>query len=80
MCKIAICFGSACYLKGSYAVLNAFQALIEKYNVKATVDIEGSFCQSMCTQGVVIKINDEMISNVTRENVYKIFEEKVLGA
>lgn len=79
MVKIAICFGSACYLRGSYGVLNSFIALIEKYNVKAVVDIEGSFCKGLCTQGVVIKIDEEVITNIRREDVHKIFEEKVLG-
>lgn len=79
MVKIAICFGSACYLRGSYGVLNAFTALIEKYNIKATVDLEGSFCQGLCTQGVVVKIDDEVITNLKREDVHELFHEKVLG-
>ncbi|WP_346354140.1 NAD(P)H-dependent oxidoreductase subunit E [Azotosporobacter soli] len=79
MVRLAICFGSACHLKGSYAVLEAFQGLFEKYNLKRKIDLEGAFCNSHCTEGVVIKINDEVITHVSREKVYGIFCEKILG-
>ncbi|HWR45429.1 (2Fe-2S) ferredoxin domain-containing protein [Sporomusa sp.] len=79
MVKLSICFGSACHLRGSYSVLNAFKALIDKYQVQSEIDIEGNFCQGRCTEGVVIKINDEIITNVAKEKVYDIFVERVLG-
>ena len=79
MLRLSICFGSACHLRGAYGVLNAFKALITKYEVQSEIDIEGNFCQGQCTEGVVIKINDEIITNVAQEKVYKIFIEKVLG-
>jgi NADH-quinone oxidoreductase subunit G len=78
MTKIAICLGSACHLRGAHGVLNAFQALLEKYNLTAAIDLEGSFCQGRCTEGVVIKIDDEIITNVSQDKVFAIFREKVL--
>lgn len=78
MTKISICVGSACHLRGAHGVLSAFDMLVNKYKVNAVVDIEGNFCQGMCTEGVVIKINDEIITNVSKEKVYDIFVEKVL--
>lgn len=79
MLKLSICFGSACHLRGAYGVLNAFKALIDKYQVKSEIDLEGNFCQGQCTEGVVIKVNDEIITNVVKEKVHDIFMEKVLG-
>ena len=55
MVRLAICFGSACHLRGSYAVLEAFQGLFEKYKMKRSIDLEGAFCNGHCTEGVVIK-------------------------
>lgn len=79
MVVISICIGSACHLKGAHGVLNAFAALLQKYQVQGIVDIEGSFCQGRCTEGVVIKIDDEIITNVAKEKVHEIFTQKVLG-
>lgn len=78
MIKVAICVGSACHLRGAQGVLEAFSALVEKYRIAVSVDIEGNFCQGRCTEGVVIRINDEIITNVSREKVFDIFQEKIL--
>jgi NADH:ubiquinone oxidoreductase subunit E len=78
MTHISICVGSACHLRGAQDVLLAFINLIEKYQVAGKIDLEGNFCRGQCTKGVVIKINDEIITNVTKERVYDIFREKVL--
>ncbi|MCX7780419.1 MAG: NAD(P)H-dependent oxidoreductase subunit E [Negativicutes bacterium] len=79
MITISICIGSACHVKGAHAVLEALKGLIDKYHVSANIVLEGNFCQGRCTEGVVIKINDEIITNVSKEKVYAIFAAKVLG-
>lgn len=79
MIIISICIGSACHLKGAHSVLEIFKLLIDKYKANAQVVLEGNFCQNRCTEGVVIKINDEIITNVSKERVHQIFSEKVLG-
>ncbi len=79
MTKISICIGSACHLSGAHGVLDAFISLVKKYDVEAVVDIEGNFCQGSCTEGVVIKINDKIITNVSKDKVHDIFLDKVLG-
>lgn len=79
MVRISICIGSACHLRGAHSVLGAFNSLIEKYDAQAMVDIEGNFCQGRCTEGVVIKIDEEIVTNVSKDKVYDIFVNKVLG-
>lgn len=79
MVTISICIGSACHLKGAHGVLEAFKLLIDKYRVNASISLEGNFCQNKCTEGVVIRVDDEIITNVSKERVHQIFSEKVLG-
>lgn len=79
MVRISVCVGSACHLRGAHAIVEAFSNLIDKYHVEAKVDLEGNFCQGRCTEGVVIRINDEVITQVAKEKVHAIFVEKVLG-
>lgn len=79
MIIISICIGSACHLKGAHSVLEVFKLLIDKYKVNAQVSLEGNFCQNRCTEGVVIKIDDEIITHVSRDRVHQIFSDKVLG-
>lgn len=79
MVTISICIGSACHLRGAQGVLNAFISLVERHGVQAVVDISGNFCKGRCTEGVVIQINDEVITNVSKEKVHDIFLAKVIG-
>jgi NADH:ubiquinone oxidoreductase subunit E len=78
MTTISICVGSACHLRGSHDVLNVFKLLIERFGVNAKVVLEGNFCQGLCTEGVVIKVDGEIITNVTKAKAFEIFNEKVL--
>ncbi len=79
MLTISICFGSACHLRGAHNVLQGFKTLLDKYDVPGNIELEGDFCQGRCTEGVVIKINEEIITHVATDNVQDIFREKVLG-
>lgn len=78
MVEIFVCIGSGCHLKGSYQIIDKLKQLISSSEVAAEIKLAASFCQSCCTEGVVIKINDELIKNVTPENISGIFQDKVL--
>lgn len=38
----------------------------------------GSFCQGRCTEGVVVQIDDQLLTNVTRDQVHEIFFKYIL--
>ncbi len=77
MLKISICIGSACHLKGSYNVINAFQQAMEKYKVTDKVEIGGAFCQGHCGDGVSVTVGEE-IYNIVPEKVNEFFSEVIL--
>lgn len=79
MITISVCLGSACHLKGANAVLDAFLALIERYQAQAKVQMAGNFCQGRCTEGVVVQINDLILTNVTKDQVFELFTKYVLN-
>ncbi|MGO5067382.1 MULTISPECIES: (2Fe-2S) ferredoxin domain-containing protein [unclassified Clostridium] len=77
MLTINICVGSACHLKGSYKVINSIQNFIEKNNLKDKVEIKGSFCLGHCTEGVSVKVKDQIYS-VNEENAEEFFNNVIL--
>jgi len=79
MTTISVCLGSACHLRGANGVLQAFQSVIEHYKAHASVEMAGNFCQGNCTEGVVVQINDEIITNVSKDKVHDIFVRFVLN-
>ena len=79
MVTISVCLGSACHLKGANAVLEAFLALIEKHRAHSIVQMSGNFCQGHCTEGVVVQIDDLIVTHVTRDQVHELFAKYVLN-
>jgi len=79
MITISVCLGTACHLKGANAVLDAFLALIDRYQAQAKVQMAGNFCQGRCTEGVVVQINDLILTNVTKDQVFELFTKYVLN-
>ena len=78
MITVSVCLGSACHLKGANGVLEAFLAQIEKHQAQASVQMAGNFCQGRCTEGVVVQIDDHLLTNVTRDQVHEIFLKYIL--
>ena len=76
---VSICIGSSCHLKGSYDVKTIFQELIDLYKLKDDVSLEVAFCLGHCKDGVTIKIDDEIITGLTKNNAETIFSERILN-
>ena len=72
--KICVCVGSSCHLKGSYDIIN-----LMKYGLTDTVDLSAAFCLGKCTHGVSIKVDDEIVTGLNRDNFDDIFAGSVLA-
>ena len=79
MTIISVCLGSACHLRGAGAVLQTFVTLVERYQATVEVRIQGNFCQNQCTEGVVVRINDQVLTHVTKDRVHQLFLDYVIG-
>ena len=49
-----------------------------EHNIGDKVNLGAAFCLGRCTDGVTIKIDDEIICGVNENNFQQIFDEKVL--
>lgn len=77
--NICVCVGSSCHLKGSYNIINLMKDSLEKHGLTDKVNLSAAFCLGKCTQGVSIKINDEIVTGLNPETFETVFNEKVLG-
>ncbi len=75
MKNISVCIGSSCHLKGSYDIIEAIKDLLLQHQLQDDVELGASFCLGRCTDGVTIKIDDEIITGVTKNNITQIFEQ-----
>ncbi len=78
MVKLYTCVGSACHLKGSYNVINAFQQMIEENKLNGKVEVCGSFCLGHCSEDVSVKVDDEYFA-VKPEMAREFFEKNVMS-
>ena len=78
MINVTICIGSSCYLKGSRDVIAILERLIALHNVGDKVTLVGSFCMGHCTEGVCVKIDDQLFS-LSPANTEAFFDNEVLG-
>ena len=74
---ITICIGSSCHLKGSRTIIQKLEELITEHQLNDKIELNGSFCMGQCSNGVCVKINDELFS-VSPETVNTFFENEVL--
>ena len=79
MKNISICVGSSCHLKASYKIIELAKAYIAEHNLEDKVNLGAAFCLGRCTDGVSVKIDDEIICGVSEGNFRQIFDEKVLA-
>lgn len=77
--EIYVCIGSSCHLKGSYDIISGFQKLIADNHLEDRVELNAAFCLGNCTNGVTIKVNDRIVSGVSKDNLEGIFNDYVLS-
>ncbi len=75
MMNIYVCIGSSCHLRGSYDVIQRLKELVAQKGWEEKVQLNASFCLGHCTSGCTIKIDDEIITGVNKDNVEAIVEK-----
>jgi len=77
--NIYICVGSSCHIKGSYDIIQLTKQAIEENHLEDKVHLSAAFCLGKCTDGVSVKIDDEVICGVSKDNFPDFFLQNVLS-
>ena len=76
---IAVCMGSSCHVKGAKTIIELLKEKIKANNLEDKVTLTGTICLGQCASGGAnLKIDDEIVTGITRENFDNFFAEKVL--
>ena len=79
MLSVYICVSSSCHIKGSHYLVRRFGELIKKYGLENRVELKSTFCLNCCTNGMAIRVGDDIIGNITVSNCDRVFEERILS-
>lgn len=75
--KVEICVGSSCHVRGSYEVVKKVEAYLIDNTMEKDVELRGCFCMGHCTEGVSMKIEEEMFQ-VSEASVTDLLEAKLM--
>ncbi|WP_230867469.1 NAD(P)H-dependent oxidoreductase subunit E [Iocasia frigidifontis] len=75
--NITVCIGSGCHVKGSRGIINILQGYIAENEAKIEIKLKACFCQGHCTEGVVVKFNEEIVTNITKDNIIDELEKRL---
>ncbi len=78
--NIYICVGSSCHIKGSYDIIQLMKEAISVNHLEDRINLSAAFCLGRCTDGVSVKINDDIICGISKDNFHSFFQEHVLSA
>ena len=76
--KVYVCVGSSCHLRGSYDIIQLMKDRLKKNGLGDNVELSAAFCLGKCTQGVSVKVDDEIICGVSKENFDEVFNQYIL--
>lgn len=77
--KIELCLGSSCFARGNSIILSSLEKYIEQKGLKDSVDIIGHLCMNNCSNGPVIKINNEYFLNKNNKEIISIVESLLVA-
>jgi len=73
--NVFVCIGSACHIKGSYAVLNGLIDRVQTAGLEDSITLKASFCMGECTQAVSVRVDDGPVQSVSPDNVDVFFDQ-----
>lgn len=77
--KVAVCMGTACFVRGSQGVLDEFKKHLEIDVSETSSDmmfsLDGIRCVGACGLAPVVSVNGKVYGRVTTDDVNKIVEE-----
>ncbi|HCX60333.1 MAG TPA: ferredoxin, partial [Candidatus Cloacimonas sp.] len=75
-CKIRVCVGTSCYLRGSQDILAKTLQMVEENAWGSHFDIAATFCSEKCDKGPNVRIGEEVIHRATLEQVKDLISKE----
>jgi NADH:ubiquinone oxidoreductase subunit E len=76
--EITVCVGSACHLRGSNEIIEFLKEELKKYQLENRIILKGCFCMERCTEGVNVKVGQEVFSITSIDAMREIFDTKIV--
>lgn len=75
--NIAICMGSSCFSRGNNELISEIQKFIRIHSLEDKVSFSGDHCFSNCSEGPNLRIEEQIIPNIKKENIADILKKEL---
>jgi len=75
--EITICLGSSCFARGNQTIVHLVKDHLRKNSLEDRIFLRGAHCFNACKNGPSIKINDEYVHGVTKDNVIQLITKSL---
>ncbi len=76
--SLVLCMGSACHQGGVYWLLPQLEQLLKDHGLEEQVELKGSLCLGPCKERIVIRVDDQLVLNITLDNLKQKFMDEIL--
>lgn len=74
---IVICMGSSCFSRGNKKLVRMIQDFLKENHLEDEVTLKGAHCMTQCDKGPIMKVNDELVYNITEETLLDSLEQRL---
>ncbi len=75
-CKVRVCVGTSCYLRGSQDILAKTLQMVEENAWGNRFDIGATFCSEQCDKGPTISIGDKVIHHAKLAEIKELISKE----
>lgn len=74
---IKICMGSSCYSRGNQENLERIERFLNDHQLRCNIDLRGSRCEGLCSDGPIIEINGQIHGGVTVDTIDQLLNQEL---
>jgi NADH-quinone oxidoreductase subunit G len=78
-CKVSVCLGTNCYLKGSQEVLSAVLRHAQETGLENRLDVRAAFCLEECEHGPNAVVDGEHVHHCTADSTIALLNSRMDG-
>ncbi len=76
--SIKICMGSSCYSRGNQENLEHIERYLSERQIDCSVDLRGSRCEGLCSEGPIVEINGQIHGGVNADTIEQLLDQQLI--
>lgn len=72
--QIEICMGSSCFVRGNRVFAKRIEEFVKENKSSIDITFRGCLCKEECNDGPNLRLNGELISNLTESKLEEILD------